>query len=51
SFTDPTLSDRSLANLRKNIELVIELAGQEEITVFSADNANKAAQRIHDSAA
>ena len=51
SFSDPTLSDRSLINLRKNIELVNELAGQEGITVFSADNASKAAQRIHDFAA
>lgn len=51
SFSDPTLSDRSLTNLRRNFELVRELAEQEGIAVFSADNASQAAQQIHDSAA
>ena len=50
-FSDPTLSDRSLTNLKKNIELVKEIAEQEEISVFNTDNANQAALQINKSAA
>ncbi|MEP3349510.1 MAG: hypothetical protein ABJN96_06085 [Marinomonas sp.] len=51
SFSDPTLSNRSLTNLKRNIDLVKEIAEQEKISVFNTDNANQAAQQINKSAA
>ncbi len=50
-FTDPTLSDRALNSLKMNIELVKELAEQEGVSVFSTDNAHKAALQISEAAA
>jgi len=50
-FSDPTLSDKSLDNLKNSIELVKEIAGQEGVSVFNTDNANEAATQINKSAA
>lgn len=51
SFTDPTIPKKSIENIKSNLELVQEVAEQENISVFSTDSAVKAAEHIHKSAA
>lgn len=51
SYSDPTLSDKSLSNLKNNIEFIKEIAAQEKIQVFNTDNACEAAKHISESAA
>jgi len=51
SFSDPTLSDKSITRMKNTLSLINEVAEKENIQVFRAESAHCAAKRINKMAA